>query len=288
MKKIFTLLMICALVLMTGCGGSQDNNPQPNDKKDQNAELGYKVGMIIHLNATENKIAEVYNNLVKKANINADKYTAKYYDNLKLLQMGLSSGDVESISVYSCVANYFMATNSDYKPVEKFNKLNVSDSFCFAMRKEDTALKADFDKAIDAMTADGTLDNLVKTYITDAKADKISKVDIPKIDGAQTIKVGVTGDLPPLDFVNADGTPTGFNTAILAEIAKHLNKNIELVHIDSGARAAALSSGQIDVIFWAIIPNAENFPKDIEKPEGVEFTKPYFKDKVIHLELAKK
>ena len=137
------------------------------------------------------------------------------------------------------------------------------------------------------MKSDGTLDNLIKTYITDAKVGKIAKVEIPKFDGAQTIKVGVTGDLPPLDLVLEDGSPAGFNKAILAEIAKRLNKNIEIVHIDSGARAAALASNQIDVIFWAIIPDLEGFPKDIDKPEGVEFSVPYFKDNVAHIKLKK-
>ena len=85
----------------------------------------------------------------------------------------------------------------------------------------------------------------------------------------------MTGDLPPLDYVSEDGSPAGFNTAILAEIAKRLGKNIEVVDIDSGARAAALSSGQIDVIFW------------VDKPEGVELSEPYFKDDVEHLQIKK-
>ena len=74
---------------------------------------------------------------------------------------------------------------------------------------------------------------------------------------------------------------------MLAEIAKRLNRNIEIVQIDSGARAAALSSGQIDVIFWAVVPNGDNMPADIDKPDGVEFTVPYFKDDIAHLNLKK-
>ena len=85
----------------------------------------------------------------------------------------------------------------------------------------------------------------------------------------------------------ADGTPAGFNTALLAEIAKRLGKNIEIVDIDSGARAVALTSNKIDVIFWAVIPNGDNMPADIDKPENVEFSAPYFKDNVTHLKLNK-
>ena len=109
---------------------------------------------------------------------------------------------------------------------------------------------------------------------------------MPKFDGADTIKVGVTGDLPPLDFVNSDGTPAGFNTALLAEISKRIKKNIELVQVDSGARAAALTSGQVDVIFWVVVPEDDSRPKNIDTPEGVSVTSPYYQDTVVDVNLS--
>lgn len=65
-----------------------------------------------------------------------------------------------------------------------------------------------------------------------------------------TVKVAITGSHPPMDYVAADGTPAGFNTAILSEIGKRIGKNIELVQVDSVGRAAALASGTVDVVFW--------------------------------------
>ena len=106
---------------------------------------------------------------------------------------------------------------------------------------------------------------------------------MPHFDSAQTIKVAVTGDLPPLDYVSAGGKPAGFNTAVLAEIGKRMLKNIELVEINAGARAAALTSKQADVVFWAIVPVSEIIPEDSDKPAGIELTNPYYKDKVVHV-----
>ena len=134
------------------------------------------------------------------------------------------------------------------------------------------------------MQSDDTLNRLTKEYITDINAETDPPaVDLPVFPNASTIKVAVTGDLPPLDFVSADGKPAGFNTAVLAEIGNRLLKNIELVNIDSGARAAALNSKQVDVVFWAIVPVSEIIPQDSDKPEGVILTEPYFKDKVVHM-----
>ena len=223
--------------------------------------------------------------MAEKFGIKDMRHLPKFYDSLKTMQMGIDAGTVNQISVYKCVANYLVAGNDKYEVVPDNALEKIEYSFCFAVRKEDAAIKGDLDKIVNEMKSDGTFDKLVDEYITNVNKDNIPKVDIPKIDGAQTLKIAVTGDLPPLDFVTADGNAAGFNTAMLAEIGKRLNRNIELVQIDSGARSAALSSGQIDVVFWAIVPVSENIPKDIDKPEGLEFSDPYFKDNVAHIKL---
>ncbi len=281
MKKIFILLMIFALVLMTGCGGSDGS--KGGDKTSDANEV--KVGMITHLNASEQKMGDIYNALVQKAGLHLAKYKPVFFDNLSTMQAGLDAGNVDQISTYACVANYLTAANDKYAAVEDLKTVGLADSFCFAVRKDDAQLKADLDKAIDAMKSDGTLDKLVAEYITNVKPDKIPTVEIPNVDGAETLKIGITGDLPPFDLVTADNSPAGFNTAMLAEIAKRLNRNVELVQIDSAARSSALASGQIDVIFWTIVPANADFPADIDKPEGVELSAPYFKDDVTHLKL---
>ncbi|MBR1646342.1 MAG: transporter substrate-binding domain-containing protein [Selenomonadaceae bacterium] len=286
LKKVAKMLLSCVLAgaLFTGCGGSQGGTDKP--AQDSGKEI--KLGMITHLNATETRMAEILQMVQEETKVPVSKYVLTYYNNLNNLQMGLESGSVDEVSLYKCVADFALATSDKFELVAGDNLKGLSDSFCFAVRKEDTALKADLDKTIDEMKTDGTLDKLINDFITNVdKKQAPPKIDIPMTEGAQTIKVGVTGDLPPFDFVNTDGTPAGFNTALLAEVAKRLGRNIEIVDIDSGARAAALSSKQIDVIFWAIVPIGEKIPSDIDKPENVEMSKPYFKDDVAHLKLKK-
>ena len=279
------LAAICAVgLLMTGCGSEQGGS---NTKDPNSQETIINLGMITRLNATEKTMDEIYNKIFEETKLKFTPYKISYYDNLKTMQMGIESGIVDEISVYDSVANYLIANNDKYVVVEEKSSNDLSDSFCFAIRKDDSALKAAIDKAIEEMKADGTLDKLVKDYITDVDKENPPAVEIPMTNGADTIKIGVTGDLPPLDYVSADGKPAGFNTAILAEIAKRLGKNIEIIDIDSGARAAALSSKQIDVIFWAILPVNDNMPSYIDKPEGVELSMPYFRDNVTHLKLKK-
>ena len=285
MKKF--LATICAAALLfTGCGGEEKVADKPNNNFSA-AEL--KLGMITRLNTDEKSMGDTLDKVAESFGVKGTKHLPKFYDSLSVMQMGIESGSIDQISLYSSVGKYLIDHNDKYAVVGDDAMLkSMTDNFCFAVRKDDTALKADLDKIIDEMKADGSLDKLINDYITNVDKDKNPPaVEIPVIDGADKIKVGVTGDLPPLDLILPDNSPAGFNTALLAEVAKRLNKNIEIVQIDSGARAAALSADQIDVIFWAIVPVGDFLSKNIDKPDGIALSEPYFQDEIAHIKLKK-
>jgi ABC-type amino acid transport substrate-binding protein len=166
--------------------------------------------------------------------------------------------------VYDKVGQYLCATDDSLKPryivdTEKERNTfanivlsgNLSNNFAFLMMEDNEALRDEFSSAIKDMKDDGTMDKLVKEQIdTLINGGEAKAISMPEIEGADTIKVAVTGSLPPMDYVAADGTPAGFNTAVLAEISQRIGKNIELVVVDSIGRATALSSGTVDAVFW--------------------------------------
>ena len=282
MKKFFAA--ICAFVLLlTGCGGSE----KPSEPAKDTGKA--KIGVISHLNASEMEYNELMKKLEKmyrpsKASISAEY---KYFDKMNDMQLALESGQIDILSTYQNVADYMIKRSADKEilPSER----HLEDSFCFALRKGDTILKNDLDKAIKAMTADGTLNKLAKQYISDLKdGAEPPVVPITKIDGADTIKVAVTGDLPPFDLVLPDGTPAGFSTAVLAEISKRIGKNIELINIDSAARASILTSNGANVVFWVSVPKDSTLlPNNIDQPEGIAVSEPYYHDTITHIGLKK-
>ena len=67
--------------------------------------------------------------------------------------------------------------------------------------------------------------------------------------------------------------------ALLDKIANRAHVNFELVQIETGARAMALSSGKVDVVFWTkgatcAVCNTTG----TEKVEGSLVTESYFSD----------
>ena len=281
LKKVAALFVSCTLAgtLFTGCGDTAASA--------QNGSI--KLGMLKNLNITESRYTEIMKSVEEDSGIKLNPHQVVFYDNLPMLKMAMDSGSVDEGTAYKSVANYIMSQDPQIEMAPNHvGNQKLSDSFAFAMRAEDTGLKNSVSAVIEEMKKDGTLENLTETYITKINpGEDPPAVAFETFDGADTIKVGVTGDLPPLDLVLPDGTPAGFNTAMLAEIGKRLQKNIELVLIDSAARATALSSKKIDISFWAIVPINSNIPSDVDKPKGVEFSTTYFTDDIIHITIKK-
>lgn len=207
-----------------------------------------------------------------------------YYDTLDAMLMALSAGDITSLEIYQSVAEYLVANNDELMLTVDFDlgkrrnayadyvfNTILGNDFAFLMLEDNTALRYAFNEAIDAMKADGTLNRLVKEQIKGAIAGReIAPIQLPIIEGAETIRVAVTGALPPMDYVAADGTPAGFNTAVLSEISSRIGKNIELLVVDSVGRATALSSGAVDAVFWTRTSTMANAYAQMSDAERVE------------------
>ena len=276
MRKLFAA--ICAIcLLITGCGGEKPDKPAKDGSK-------ATIGVITHLNASEVEYNGYMKELAQKYHP-TEPFEYKYFDKMNDMQLALESGQIDMLSTYQNVADYMLqrSDNKEILPSER----NLQDSFCFALRKSDTKLQNQLNKAIKAMISDGTLSKIAKQYISELqKGIEPPAVQITHIDGADTIKVAVTGDLPPFDLILPDGTPAGFSTAVLSEISKRIGKNIELINIDSSARASILSSNGADVVFWVAVPkDSILLPANIDKPEGIIISEPYYHDLITHIGL---
>ena len=222
-----------------------------------------------------------------------NRYVVTFFDSLTAMLMAMNADRVDEISLPEITARYVMKNDAEYKILFT---LRMPSAIAFGFREDGTALRDEFNTAIEAMKADGTLKGLEEKYIgngTDFQADAVAFV---KFDGAETIKVAVTGDMPPVDYINEKGMAAGYNTAVISEIGKRLNKNVEIINIEAGARSAALTSGRADVIFWYRTTEGVEFPKEIavndnpvnkvinDKTEGVILSEPYYRwERVLFL-----
>lgn len=235
-----------------------------------------RIGFLTRLNVDEEEFSRIIQNSQSTTGWHIlsnrhELYGVKFYDSLTSMVMALEKGEIDELAVPDVVAEYVTEANPDLEMC-CLATLNSPMSLAFGFRKDNPALAEQFNYALQAMEDDWTLPELQGIYIYSSNRNK--PVEFTKYDGAETIKAAVTGDLPPIDFVDADGKPSGFNTALLAEIGRRLKVNIELIDIDAGARNTALMSGKVDVVFW--YETSENLTWNFDAPEGVILSKPYY------------
>ena len=265
------------------------------------AEASHRVGMIERLNVTPKEFRNIIANaghVVMMAN-NPAMPEFFFYRSITQMIMALNAGEIDEILMPESVAEYFMNANPGY--TINCIVMTPKDPFLlsFGFFENNKALCESFDKAITEMKRDGTLITLQGKYIlgtdtavmeerhiTNPDLQEVGPVMFRNFDGAPTINAAVTGDMPPIDYIAPDGSANGFNAAILAEIAGRLGINVRLQNIESSARAAMLSSGRSDVVFWFEHKRGRGTKYDV--PNGVILSEPYYQfDTFYHLKPAK-
>ncbi len=188
------------------------------------------------------------------------EFKVTFFDTMETLVLAMQTGQIDFMEACLQTGRYISANNESIfllNEVDFSKQMNAfagtmfwgpaGTEYSFLMLESNAALRDEFSKYIKELDSEGFLAELRNTYVTEMNTDP---VEMPVFDGAETIRVAVTGCIPPLDYISADGRPAGFTTALLAEISRRMNKNIQLVVADSTGRAAALSSGVVDTVFW--------------------------------------
>ena len=242
------------------------------------------IGYLSRLNTSEEEFSRVIQNAQRTGNWRTlssrhDLHNVKFYDSLTAMQMALHSGEIDEIALPEVVGEY-LADADPRSEVCCVSRTRASMGLALGFLKENAALAEKFNAALRAMRDDWTLAELQGVYIH--RKGKIRPVKFSTFKGAQTVKVAVTGDFPPIDYVDAGGNAAGFNAALLAELGRRMKVNIKLVNIDSGARTSALASGRADAVFWFETSSGGTWTYD--SPEGVLLSEPYYNwSKFLHV-----
>ena len=212
--------------------------------------------------------------------VDMSKTEFKYYDSLSTMMMALERGDIDYLNLQQDVGRYVLENNANLvlKGVSWYT-MRIADTLNFAFLEKNSELVKKFNGALVEMRKDGTLAILEKAYVNNYGLNEQPTVRLAEFDDAQTITVALTGDLPPIDYVDASGTPAGFNVAVLAEIGRRLHVNIATIQVETGARLAAMTSGRADAVFWFRenlgMGKYESFLV-FERPKGILFSEPYY------------
>jgi polar amino acid transport system substrate-binding protein len=242
MKRIFslTLAALFGVALLVSCT-RKTIGQEPKTIDDLNGKVfGLLVSPVV---ITPVQIQEMYGFLPSEV---------KSFLTFNELLAALKSKRVDAI--YSAVetGRYIMTADDTLNVI---SGINSNYGLRMLMRDTDTELLRDINSAIAELELAGILDEIYEKYITNATVNTMAAAlaEIPQIEGADIILVGINGDFPPFDYVSADGKPSGYNVALAAEISRVLGRNLSFVTIPTDARFSALlskNSRRMDVFFW--------------------------------------
>ncbi len=207
------------------------------------------------------------------------------YDSMAAMMMALNAGEIDVINLPECVAEYVLRVNPQTE-VRGFIIGNAWMTLAMGLKKGNEALRDKISAVIADMLKDGTIPLLIWQYVQGPEAADAKAAAFDTFEGAETLKVAVTGDFPPIDYVDEGGLAAGYNTALLAELGRRLRVNIKLVYTNAASRVVALMSGKADVVFWFNQRYGQDEQFDV--PEGIIITAPYYEwNKMFDIGLAK-
>ncbi len=252
-----------------------------------------------------------------------DSSEVTFCGSLSEAQTILSAGTSDSIVVYRSVAEALCVLDDtlslpavtwdqdDSALVQNVLKPVMCDDFMFQLSSAQGDLKDQINTALEEIKADGTMQQLTEDWIV--HFDPAATVNLDS--DAPPLSLAVTGDLPPFDYTAADGSPSGFNLALLTEIGSRIGRSVKPVSVLAVNRQYAVTHNVADLAFWAMPAAAslkevelkDSLPElsqkesetvfaiqdlirqgytDIQLPAGTATTEPFYSDYAVPLMTA--
>ena len=268
-KKVFSV-MVALVLLMTGCCFA-DGLKTPA-----------RIGVLAPIGIDEEGVKRWSENVARvegKTEAFKNQNTIVLYDNLTSMLMDLQAGRIDRFSISRGTGAYIVAWNKDLQLND--NNHNPILGYSIAMRWGSEKTIQAINDGIKDMREDGTLDKLTRKWIIEMEPGTHAAMSLPVFKDAETIRIAVTGDLPPMDMIRSDGIPSGFNMVFLAELGKRIHKNFQLVSVNADARYVALTGNKVDAVFWArgvFDSDTKPLPYPLDVMDGVVVSTPYFLD----------
>jgi polar amino acid transport system substrate-binding protein len=166
----------------------------------------------------------------------------------------IKSGRAKAIlGIYREEADFFMSSDENLSYLPRITDYKTS-SLSMLARASDSALVSEINTAIEKLRDDGTLEKLVKDYISDADENTLASAPTASGGGGSTdLRIGISGQWPPFDYITPSGAATGFNVALSTAVADKLGRTVQFVTIPPEQKFTALMSDRIDLYFFHAI-----------------------------------
>lgn len=250
-KLITTLVLLVLLIIITGFRGFDKSKGVTSPAIVSFAEVENKnIGGVI--SKMPDNSAKIFFQTMLGENI------ASYqsYDGVYETLAALRSNEIQLAWFSDVTARYLLSTEEGLREITTPDPSESRLDFAFAVKQGNNSLRERLNEALAAVKEDGTLEQLINTYV-DTKnynqsfyeKDMTIKKAGYKGNLKDTLYVGVTGAVPPLDSIDLDNKPFGFNVALMDAIGQQVGCDIKFVVMKNDTAFSNLMSGKVDLLF---------------------------------------
>lgn len=228
-KKILSLVMAAALsasLLLTGCGETAPTKEIATADDLVGARIGVQLGTTGDIYASD-----VEGAVIEQFQKGADAVQA------------LKQGKIDCVIIDVEPAKKFVEANPDLMILEEEFAL---EEYAIAIAKDNTALLEKINGALEELTADGTLDNIVKNYIGEEAGQYpyVSPEDVDRSNG--TLTMATNAEFEPYEYM-VESEIVGIDVDMMKAVCDKLGMTLKIDNIAFDAIIPAIQSGKADV-----------------------------------------
>lgn len=228
-KKLISLMLVSAMAAaMAGCGSSVPAN-SVNSKDDL---PGKTIG--VQLGTTGDEDATTYE---KENGSTVERYN-KGVDAIQALK----AGKIDCVVIDQQPAEKFVEKNDDLKILsDTFDP----EEYAICIAKDNTELTDSFNKAIEELQKDGTIDSIISNYI----GDEAGQHPYETPEGTEypngTLTMATNAQFEPYEYYDGDNV-VGIDADISKAICDKLGYELKIDDMEFDAIITAVSSGKAD------------------------------------------
>lgn len=228
-KKLISIMLVSAMAAaMAGCGSSVPAN-SVNSKDDL---PGKTIG--VQLGTTGDEDATTYE---KENGSTVERYN-KGVDAIQALK----AGKIDCVVIDQQPAEKFVEKNDDLKILsDTFDP----EEYAICIAKDNTELTDSFNKAIEELQKDGTIDSIISNYI----GDEAGQHPYETPEGTEypngTLTMATNAQFEPYEYYDGDKV-VGIDADISKAICDKLGYELKIEDMEFDAIITAVSSGKAD------------------------------------------